>query len=217
MKFSELAWDKNTELYQKILQHPFNQELAVGILASDKFAYYIEQDSLYLKEFAKCLATCASRLTRDEHILSFIEFSKGALITELDSVHAYFQDALNRPTVNNISTACLAYTSYLHACSRGESIEVAVAAVIPCFWVYHKVGQNLLNELQADNRYTKWIECYSSPEFAAGVERALMIVDELYDEASLSVQAAMLESFTICMNWEWHFWNDAYNLNYFKD
>ena len=63
MTFSELAWDKNTELYQKILQHPFNQELAVGALSSDKFAYYIEQDSLYLKEFAKCLVTCASRLT----------------------------------------------------------------------------------------------------------------------------------------------------------
>ena len=60
MKLSTRAWTSSEDVYNAIIQHPFNQELMKGKLSQDNFAYYIEQDSLYLQDFARCHGIIAS-------------------------------------------------------------------------------------------------------------------------------------------------------------
>jgi hypothetical protein len=50
------------DVMPKIYQHPFNQELAQGTLALEKFIFYLNQDALYLADFSKTLALTATRL-----------------------------------------------------------------------------------------------------------------------------------------------------------
>lgn len=217
MKFSQLAWQKNEHNYAKILNHPFNQELSQGTLEKDKFMYYIEQDSIYLKEYAKSLATIASRLELTEHILEFIDFAKGAFIAEQEVVHSSFRKQFGEiPAIDkSISNACIGYTSYLNATAKGEAVEVGVAAVLPCFWVYHQVGCHIHKYSAEGNPYQLWIDNYASSEFEAGVRRAITIADELYATASEGTKQKMLEAFTNSVIWEYHFWNDSYKRNYF--
>ena len=50
-----------------------------------------------------------------------------------------------------------AYTSYLLAvCATGTYAE-AVAAVLPCYWVYRDVGRELLARSSPDPLYAQWI------------------------------------------------------------
>ena len=42
MKFSEMVWKRNKDLYNKIINTNFNKELMDGSLDKKKFAYYIE-------------------------------------------------------------------------------------------------------------------------------------------------------------------------------
>ncbi|MFV9927060.1 MAG: hypothetical protein AB8V23_04640 [Candidatus Midichloria sp.] len=49
----------------------------------------------------------------------------------------------------------------LYVCSN-EPVEVATAAVLPCFWVYNEVGLSIARYASADNPYARWIESYSS-------------------------------------------------------
>ncbi|WP_083604143.1 hypothetical protein [Pajaroellobacter abortibovis] len=42
--------------------HPFNVELAASTLALNKFAYYAEQDALYLQDFSGYHAIIVSRV-----------------------------------------------------------------------------------------------------------------------------------------------------------
>ncbi|OOW36261.1 thiaminase II, partial [Acinetobacter baumannii] len=47
MLFSQELWQRNLNLYQKILDLPFNQELANGTLDKEAFCHYVIQDAQY--------------------------------------------------------------------------------------------------------------------------------------------------------------------------
>lgn len=55
-----------------------------------------------------------------------------------------------------VGPTSLAYTSYLPAvCATGSYAE-AVAAVLPCYWVYRDVGRTLLERSSPDPVYATW-------------------------------------------------------------
>ncbi|MEC8568960.1 MAG: thiaminase II, partial [Pseudomonadota bacterium] len=47
MTFSQDVWQRNQDLYQKILALPFNQELTAGTLNREVFCHYVIQDAHY--------------------------------------------------------------------------------------------------------------------------------------------------------------------------
>lgn len=214
-KFSEIAWAANQSIYNAIIQHPFNQELLDGTLKKDIFSYYIEQDSKYLEDFAKTLAVIASKLDNAELIIQFIDFAHGAIIAEQEDVHQHYRKSISHNNVSNFSVACLGYTSYLLRNAFSESVEVAIATVIPCFWVYNEVGNHIKQNTQPNNSYQKWIDNYASQDFANGVKKILAIANNYYNHANNSTQEKMLEAFKHSMMWEYRFWDDAYNCNHF--
>ena len=59
MTFTQELWQSTRHLYDAILAHPFNTELAAGTLNSDRFTYYVQQDELYIKVYARALAQVA--------------------------------------------------------------------------------------------------------------------------------------------------------------
>src|SRR5437764_184219 len=52
-------------IWQGLHAHPFITELAAGTLPIDKFRFFLEQDNLYLQDYARCLAMGAAK-SRDE-------------------------------------------------------------------------------------------------------------------------------------------------------
>jgi thiaminase/transcriptional activator TenA len=88
-KLSETALTKCQLIIQAIKDHPFNKELANGSLNIEKFAYYIEQDTLYLRDFARSLAIIASKAPL-KFVKDFLSFSDRALIAEQEVVHSFF-------------------------------------------------------------------------------------------------------------------------------
>src|SRR5438105_5003184 len=63
--FSDQAWQRTQRLQRAILELPFNTELAAGTLASERFQFYLAQDSRYLIGFGKALAVAAAKA--DDH------------------------------------------------------------------------------------------------------------------------------------------------------
>ena len=57
------------DIYQKILNCDFNKELASGFLTKPAFERYMQQDSLYLVDFAKALAITA---TKSQNLIPFL-------------------------------------------------------------------------------------------------------------------------------------------------
>jgi thiaminase/transcriptional activator TenA len=209
--FAQQAWNHSLSIYQNILACPFNQEMMQGTLSAERFTYYIRQDNLYLQEFARCHALMASRI-HAEHLSVFLDFSKSCLWTEQAMLHHFFLPSESMEDPLSITPANLGYTSYLLRCCMLDPVEVGVAALLPCFWIYQQVAQHMTQSYVPDHPYARWIETYTSQTFDQSVQRMLGIFDELGQRANSELRTRMIEAFYRSACWEWHFWQDAYDL-----
>ena len=215
MKFSDTLWQQVIPIYQKIISHPFNNELSQGTLRYDRFIFYMEQDAYYLINFSRALGFIAARANSSDIIHHFLYFALGALTAERE-LHAKF--LLGRNDFDSIepSPACMAYSQYLIATAATAPLEEAVAAVLPCFWIYREVGRNIALQANENNPYMRWIDTYSSQEFSDGTEKAISILDNFADQCDKSLLVRMQNAFEYCTIFEWQFWNDAYNMELFR-
>lgn len=216
MKWSEQAWERVKPIYNKILTMPFNTELSNGTLSKEKFIFYLAQDAYYLLEFGRTLSTISGRMQDAELILAFAGFSTGAIFAERSLHESYFVE-FGLPDKVAPTPSTLLYTNYILNQAAYASVEVAVAAVLPCFWIYKAVGDYIFAEQTGDqNPYKRWIDMYAGAEFAAAVEKAIAITDQLAGGVNEETREKMLVAFEMATRLEWMFWDSAYEQEKWK-
>lgn len=209
-RWSDCAWEAAAPVFRRILEHPFVGGLEAGTLPAEKFRFYIRQDALYLDGYARRLAHIAARLPRKEQTEAFLHFALEGIEVER-ALHALFLDG-GHPSPDEITPACLLYTSLLDAQALAP-VEVEAAAVLPCFVVYQRVGEEILRRTRLEeNPYASWISTYADPGFAEAAARAAGICDELAASAGEETRRRMTEIFVRCTKMEWLFWDSAWNL-----
>jgi len=216
MKWSAQAWEGVQPIYAKILATPFNTELSSGTLPIEKFIFYLAQDAYYLLDFGRTLSTISSRMQDADLVMAFAGFSTGAIFAERSLHESYFVEfGLANEVQPTPST--LLYTNYILSQAAYANIEIAVAAVLPCFWIYKAVGDHIFAQQDGDqNPYKRWIDMYAGVEFAVAVEKAIEITDQLASQANASTQQKMLAAFEMATRLEWMFWDSAYELEKWK-
>jgi thiaminase (transcriptional activator TenA) len=116
-----------------------------------------------------------------------------------------------------LTPATLNYTNYLLRMCAMEPVEVSIAAILPCFWVYRDIGRHIAQHTAPHNPFARWIDTYAGDAFDACVREAITIFDILADSASDAIRAKMLDAFYKSTCLEWHFWNDVYQKTVFDD
>lgn len=210
-KWSQEAWEAALPAYNKILELPFITELTDGTLSQDRFLFYIRQDSLYIAEYLRVLAHIASRLKNNAHAAAFISFAGDSVAVE-KALHEVYLKGESLDDMN-MSTACMLYTSWLKSMAYAP-VEVAAAAILPCFWIYKEVGETIYRKQTGDsNPYKEWIDCYGDPAFEVSNQLAIDICDELAAGTTPEIRRAMTDAFVEASNLEWLFWDSAYKLS----
>lgn len=198
--------------YNKILEHPFINQLIDGSLERPKFNEYIRQDALYLAEYGKVLAGIAAKLNDLDDSHAFLGFAKDSILVER-SLHETFMQTADTSHPAEPSPACLLYTSYLHSLHANGGLHEALAGVLPCFWIYQEVGNHILaNQRKDGNPYQAWIDTYAGEEFAAAVQQAISICNKAATRCTPHQQEQMTAAFARAAKLEWMFWNSAYHL-----
>src|SRR5262249_35878452 len=72
-------------IWQGLHAHPFITELAAGTLPIDKFRFFLEQDNLYLQDYARCLAMGAAKSRNETELRYFITDLNQVVDKELSS------------------------------------------------------------------------------------------------------------------------------------
>lgn len=209
--FTADLWDAAAPVYDAILALPFNVELAAGTLDRDRFRFYIFQDSLYLADFARALAIVGARSPDVGTVLDHLRFAEGAVMVER-ALHASYFEEFGVPEGLEQSPACAFYTNFLLASAAHRSLEEAVAALLPCFWIYREVGTTIHRRAAPDNPYQRWIDTYAGEEFAVAVDRAIAITDDVAAAASDTARHAMRAAYLRSSRLEWMFWDSAYRM-----
>ena len=208
--FTRELWDSIEHIYAAILRHPFVTGLTDGSLPRDSFRFYAVQDALYLRDFARALSLAAARAPRDEWIIMFNEHAAGALKVERVLHESFFTEFGMSPAdvaATPLAPTNLAYTSYLLAVAYGAPFHEAVAAVLPCYWIYWEVGKALERAGSPDPLYARWIGTYASAEFGDVVRAALGATDQIAASLAEPAREAMRRHFLTTSRYEWMFWD----------
>jgi thiaminase (transcriptional activator TenA) len=213
MSFSAELWQSIMPIYAAILEHPFVRGLTDGSLPREAFRFYAVQDALYLRDFARALSIAAARSPQDDWIIMFNEHAAGALKVERALHESFFAEWDLTPeavAATPMAPTNKAYTSYLLATAYSAPFHEAVAALLPCYWIYWEVGKALERSGSADQLYARWIGTYASEEFGALVRLVIACLNDMAARHGASERAAMARHFVTTSRYEWMFWDMGY-------
>ena len=213
MAFTKELWQAIDGIYAAILSHPFIRGLTDGSLPRESFRFYAVQDALYLREFARALSLAAARAPEDDWIIMFNEHAAGALKVERALHESFFKDFGFTPAqvaATPLAPTNLAYTNYLLAVAYGAPYHEAVAALLPCYWIYWEVGKRLEQAGSANPLYARWIGTYASEEFGGVVRAVLEATDRIAARLGAIERQAMVRHFVTTSRYEWMFWEMGY-------
>jgi thiaminase (transcriptional activator TenA) len=208
---TEDLWAGAEPTYAAILAHPFLRGLTDGTLPRAAFRHFVVQDAHYLRDYARALAVCAAKAPDEDGVRAFAEDAVGAIVAEQE-MHRGFMAELGEvePQAAGVLPTTRAYTSYLLATVHGGSFAEGLAAVLPCYWIYARVGGELLVRSSPDPLYARWIAAYGDEAFQAVVRRVLAVADRVGEELSAAERRRALEHFSTTSRYEWMFWDAAW-------
>jgi thiaminase (transcriptional activator TenA) len=209
IRFSDEAWQRTAGLREAI----HKTELADGSLSRDRFQTYIIQDAVYLGQFSRALAISAAKAPDTTTLQSFAQSALGAIAVEQALHGRYLREFGVDPggiTGAEPAPDCLAYTSYLIATAYHDPWEVLVAALLPCFWLYWDIGCAIARAAAPQNPYRAWIDTYADERFGEAVQTVIATSDRAAETTTAANRGKMLAAFTRACQYEWLFWDGAY-------
>lgn len=207
--YSTALWAEAAPIWAAIQAHAFLAELRAGTLPVETFRYYVTQDYHYLEAFARCVATALAKAPDGEtlellakRVLTPIERPLHRRLFELAGLDPAGVRAVEVAPTN------LAYQNHMLAvAARGGLGEIA-AALLPCPWTYHKLGEAL--EVAAHPIYTEWAGFYTAGLLAESVEAWCGFVDRAAEGGGPEQREAMRRAFLTSSRYEYLFWDMAY-------
>src|SRR5437016_4255248 len=210
MTFTAELWASIMPIYTEILRHPFLRGLTDGSLPQDAFRYYVIQDAHYLRDFARALSIAAARAPKEDWIIMLNDHAAGALRVERSLHETFFKEfGLSEKDVaaTPMAPTNIAYTSYLLAVAYGSPFHEALAALLPCYWIYWEVGKELERAGSKNPLYKRWIGTYASEEFGSVVRAVLSAADQVAAGLRPPEREAMRRHFVTTSRYEWMFWD----------
>ncbi|HEY9160130.1 MAG TPA: TenA family protein [Desulfomonilia bacterium] len=206
---------ENEDLYQKILHMPFNSELIKGTLDENIFKNYIIQDYIYLEYYRKAFAILLSKAP-DDKASAFIVSTIKAIDDEIGNVHNVYikQFNISKTELANVSPlpSTELYVSYLIKTACLEPFETGLAAMLPCDWVYYRLGGDMSKAKPSpDNKYAKWIEGYTPVKWESSETKAFTdLLGGYMENTTDENRLKMRQAFKTSMNLEYMFWDGIY-------
>jgi thiaminase/transcriptional activator TenA len=133
-------------------------------------------------------------LPRNDEMYFFLQLAKDGLDIERALNNDFF-NLYSIPKTKEKSPAFNAYTDFLLNHAFHSPYPVAVAALLPCFWIYMNTGEYILKHTVANNPYQKWIDTYSGEEYRQYTNRFIHIMENIGQKAESAIKEQILSIF----------------------
>ena len=222
MGFSAELKDNALTAWQTLERHPFVTKMADGTLPLESFRFYIDQNLLYLPEYARALSLGVATSRNANELVWFTKAVDNIVHVEIPE-NELLRDriaelgATSHPYAHVMAPANLAYTSYLIAtASRTDSLGV-MALILPCAWTYQDIA--LANQSSATDHpvYGEWLRFFSTDEYDAVVKGLCADMDALAARADSQRKAEVSHIFTTSVRLEQAFWDMATRQEHWPD
>jgi len=197
-------------IWEAQLDDPFVRGLADGSLEEERFRRWVEQDYLYLKEFARVFAWAAAKAERLESMAWYATVLDLTLDTEMELHRGYAaRFGLTPEALEAVEMwpTTRAYTDFLVRTSADGDMLDLLAALLPCAWGYLWIARRMKEGgLPDDRRYADWIEMYTSDDFAQAASWLRAEMDRLGASITAGKKRRLQEIFDISSRYEARFW-----------
>lgn len=200
-------WAAGGETWHQILDLPFVRALGEGTLDEDLFAFYLDQDALYLRDYSRALATLSARADTAAAQVHWAAGAHEAIAAESQLHEGWLA---NRARLGGASPITMGYTNFLRASAAGDDYVVGAAAILPCYWLYEEVGAVLSSQNHADHPYAEWLSMYGGEDFAADVARSLAEVERAFEAASPAQRVRAARAYLSACVYEREFFDQAH-------
>jgi thiaminase/transcriptional activator TenA len=214
MKFTESLWISIEDIYGKILSHPFILGLTDGSLDEEAFRFYVIQDALYLRDFARGLALLGAKAPEDHWLMMFVEHARDVIVVERSLHESFFKDwRLRDEDVYSTPMAPnnLLYTSYLLKTAYERPFPESLGCFLPCYWIYGEVGKELEKRGSPKELFRRWIQTYSSDQYASTVRQVIEVMDQVVKGLNDGDLNSIRKHFTVTSKMEYLFWDMGFH------
>lgn len=208
--WTEQVWTKSENIYNDILTLPFIKELSGGTLPVDKFSRYIAQDELYLAGYGKQMYALAELLKDPSDKEFFCEFARAGLEGE-KAMHGLLIEQFGIKTKTEPSIVTSGYNAHSDKAIATGSPAIGLAAVLPCAWIYNRVGLDILKTSSTEgNPYREWILEYGNEDFCEQIDKLLKMTDKIASAATPEEREIMTRTYVEGAVYEYAFWDYGY-------
>lgn len=214
-RFTDRLQKKVEPIWKHTHLHPFVQGIKEGTLPAERFSYYMKQDFVYLKDYAKLFALGSIKATDLEMMSKFAALLNDTLHTEMNLHREYCAELgisaeeLDREKPSPVN---LAYTHYMLKAGQHGSLAELIACLLPCMWSYREIGRKLKEEIGdlSSHPYQRWIEMYASEEFGELADWLIEELDCMAEGKSEKELEVLQEHFVTTSRFEFMFWDMVY-------
>jgi thiaminase/transcriptional activator TenA len=210
MAFADELFVHVRHIWDAQLSHAFVRGLGDGSLPTERFARWVRQDYLYLKEYARLFAWAVAKADRLESMGWYAAVLHLTLNTEMALHREYAQRFGIAPVeleAEPMWPTTRAYTDFLIRTAADGEMADLVAALLPCAWGYVYIAQELAKgKPPADQRYADWIAQYVSADFVQAAEWLKAEMNRLAEGATPPKCRRLMEIFEVSSQYEWLFW-----------
>ncbi|MBQ7042030.1 MAG: thiamine phosphate synthase [Muribaculaceae bacterium] len=210
-KWSKEIWEKSEGIYKAIIEQKFIKKLSDGTLELERFARYIAQDEIYLKNYYQQMFALAEMMDTPENKELFTSFAKSGMEGE-KHMHEFLINKYNICTNVPASEVTTNYNNLIKAGISSGNQCIALATMLPCMWIYNRVGLHILNTaILENNPYKEWILEYGNEEFTNGVNIVLEIIDKWAENVDSATRDKMRQFYLKAALCEYAFWDYGYD------
>ena len=208
MKQLNQCWNAAEGAIGQYMNHPFFGQMADGSLSAAAFRCYLEQDSLYVVQYARAMCLLAYKTAEPSDSAMLMRLTVDNFAIEkglLDMLSQQFGVDTARLKWRE---GCHRYAQYLLSMVETQPVAIAAAALLPCYWVYHENGLQLNRMAKLEgNLYAEWIKTYSGEAFIGQLAQFQEYVERQASQASATEQRQIAEAFTKAVEHEIGFMN----------
>ena len=202
-------------IWHDLHTNPFVEEMTAGTLPERKFAFYIGQNIIFLKELARAMALGVAKADDEETMKDFADIVTNILEFELPKnreLLAKVQQMVPGATEQvTMAPGTLAYTRHLLTVAyEGRAADI-MASLTPCAWSYGEIGKERLPDAPDHPVYRDWIEFFAGREYWDVLEDVKAKLERLCDGMGDRELARIHEIFRTSSRLEQVFWDSAYN------
>jgi thiaminase (transcriptional activator TenA) len=217
---SERLREAGEPLWSQVFEHPFVTGLADGSLPVDSFRFYLEQDRLFLFDYARALGAAAARSADDGDLRALAAALAETLEVELEEngrllERTIAEGAADRGGSRELGPAAQGYVSWLLEISfRCSPLEIATA-LLPCPWSYAEVGVRFADAEPPNAIYRDWLAYQRSDEVQQHSQALIRDLDARATPAADFERLATI--FRLAVRHELAFWDAGYGLTQWPD